>query len=143
MSMTTELLDCHGKSVEQVAAELGDKIKLPYKRVAMNAYRRVKWMSELHAEWRVCAVCGLDERTDDATIQIHHIGRSDERFAVLPLCFSWSRNGGCHMEVSKIGLARILYAKLAIDPMGTDWEKLSRLLHRHLPSPSPAEGAVL
>lgn len=132
---TGELLDCHGKTVEQVSSELGDKIHEPYQRVQMNAYQRAKWMTELHQLWRVCAICGLDERDGDCSIQIHHLGRSDERFAVVPLCFAWSRKGGCHMEVSTIGLARILYAKVKIDPSGTDFTRLSQLLHRHLPTP--------
>jgi hypothetical protein len=132
----SDLRDRNGMTLAEAMKLLPPRVSdwEPANCIKLSAGRKWKMMNALHEEWKSCAICGRFEKYG-VYIQIHHIARSDERCCLVPLCFSFNRGAECHSSVSTIGIARILGAKLAIDPEGTDFVRLALCLRRFLPDP--------
>lgn len=139
---TTPLTDRHGLSVAQAMRALektfGQQPKhwgLDAPRVKLAGGDRSQFFSRWHASHDTCWLCG-EQRSWVTKIEAHHAARSDEACCLFPLCKTWTRKGGCHINVAG-RLPELLWAMGTFAPEDADWTRLARLLipKRKLPEP--------
>jgi hypothetical protein len=139
MSTTAELFDSHGLTVVAAMVALPPQpSRWPrVERISLSGLKSWRFFDAWHEKHKQCWLCGATE-SHEVRIDAHHAARSDELACLFPLCFQWTTNGGCHMNVEG-RLAELIWCQAVFVPEEADWTRLAtlRIPRRKLPEPKP------